>query len=754
MSSLNSGGSSVTQQNYIFPNEGMYWVRACADKSNHESLGGITEAVESDNCSSSWKQVYVGSVPVNGECNCTHFECATGTSIQQQTYINKWTWKCQGSPGGTTSELCSENRPITASGTLITLFPTCTIPEGGNSCDVNLVWSITNPSGIHPTITANNMTTITLTLPPSSGNKFTSLSYLNSPRVYNLENANKILASTPPISAVCGSGTVWNEINSKCVASSSGTLSATSCQIEKDQSDCTSILNWTTKNLTGDPAVTRNNPENTPISKEPQGVDVPDTVNHGSSTYFLYHMGLILSQTTITADCVGGTVWDVKENKCVEASVTTPVVETKTVTLISQNLAQSGGKIISNGGAEIIEKGIVWSTEVNPNISDNKKITPMVFVDDWGEVITGLTPSTLYHVRAYAINSVGISYGVDLSFTTLGVLPSGTLTATSCEIQLDKSTCTSILNWTTANLTDTPAVTRNNPDKTFISSQTNGTNVSNTVNHGDSTYFLYHKEIELANAPITAECVSGTTWSENKCIKAEGGLPDLVPSNLIPEAFPAGKDFNFSATVTNKGGSDTKSPFDNFFQISKNSNGAGAEYLGSQRIEENLRPQERRDISVSSGPLKNGSWYVQVCTDKRDYKDVGVIEESNEVNNCSPWRLLTIFDGSRDGQCSSPMRRWNCSVAEYMKIEGGDGSPIDPWKWHCFGFGEGSTATCKEVDPKYCNIENATNYNDVGPCVWENCKKDGAISEGETGVDCGGTNCPACKIKKPGYVEN
>ena len=37
--------------------------------------------------------------------------------------------------------------------------------------------------------------------------------------------------------------------------------------------------------------------------------------------------------------------------------------------------------------------------------------------------ITGLTPGTLYHVRAYATNTAGTSYGGDVSFTTAAFVP-------------------------------------------------------------------------------------------------------------------------------------------------------------------------------------------------------------------------------------------------------------------------------------------------------------------------------------------
>jgi len=43
--------------------------------------------------------------------------------------------------------------------------------------------------------------------------------------------------------------------------------------------------------------------------------------------------------------------------------------------------------------------------------------------------ITGLTSGQLYHVRAYATNTVGTGYGADVQFSALAVLPTVTTTA-------------------------------------------------------------------------------------------------------------------------------------------------------------------------------------------------------------------------------------------------------------------------------------------------------------------------------------
>ena len=75
-------------------------------------------------------------------------------------------------------------------------------------------------------------------------------------------------------------------------------------------------------------------------------------------------------------------------------------------------------KLGAKGG--ITQHGHVWSLYANPTIVDAHTTLGATeatgpFVSD----ISGLSPATTYHVRAYATNSVGTNYGDDITFTTL-----------------------------------------------------------------------------------------------------------------------------------------------------------------------------------------------------------------------------------------------------------------------------------------------------------------------------------------------
>jgi formylglycine-generating enzyme required for sulfatase activity len=95
----------------------------------------------------------------------------------------------------------------------------------------------------------------------------------------------------------------------------------------------------------------------------------------------------------------------------------TPSLTTKLVTSIGTNTAISGGEITSVGGLAITEKGVCWSTAINPTIADNKTMEG-AGTDSYTSKLIGLEDGVTYYVRAYATNSKGTSYGNEVSFTT------------------------------------------------------------------------------------------------------------------------------------------------------------------------------------------------------------------------------------------------------------------------------------------------------------------------------------------------
>lgn len=101
----------------------------------------------------------------------------------------------------------------------------------------------------------------------------------------------------------------------------------------------------------------------------------------------------------------------------VKGASSAPIVTTGSITNITRTTAFATGSVDSDGGSSITERGICWSTSINPTTSDSKAIAAGTS-GALAAPLGGLTPTTTYHVRAYAINSIGTAYGSDTSFQT------------------------------------------------------------------------------------------------------------------------------------------------------------------------------------------------------------------------------------------------------------------------------------------------------------------------------------------------
>jgi Leucine-rich repeat (LRR) protein len=95
-----------------------------------------------------------------------------------------------------------------------------------------------------------------------------------------------------------------------------------------------------------------------------------------------------------------------------------PAVDTSTVTDVTWRSAVGAGNVTAEGAATVTGRGICWSTNPLPTLADSHT-TEGPGVGAFFSQITGLSPDTTYHVRAYATSSVGTAYGNEVLFTTL-----------------------------------------------------------------------------------------------------------------------------------------------------------------------------------------------------------------------------------------------------------------------------------------------------------------------------------------------
>lgn len=94
-----------------------------------------------------------------------------------------------------------------------------------------------------------------------------------------------------------------------------------------------------------------------------------------------------------------------------------PSVHGPWIPIVLAGGVQCSGSISSSGGADIIERGFKWRTDKNPDEQYGK----IVFDNGYNyfeTIISGLSPSTTYFVKAYATNSEGIAYSIEKVITT------------------------------------------------------------------------------------------------------------------------------------------------------------------------------------------------------------------------------------------------------------------------------------------------------------------------------------------------
>ena len=97
--------------------------------------------------------------------------------------------------------------------------------------------------------------------------------------------------------------------------------------------------------------------------------------------------------------------------------ITLPVVLTFTIDDVGGTTARISGNVINDGNATITERGIVYSTSQNPNTS-NRKVKNGSGIGSFSCYLSDLQEGVTYYARAYAINSKGVAYGEEVSFTT------------------------------------------------------------------------------------------------------------------------------------------------------------------------------------------------------------------------------------------------------------------------------------------------------------------------------------------------
>jgi len=92
-----------------------------------------------------------------------------------------------------------------------------------------------------------------------------------------------------------------------------------------------------------------------------------------------------------------------------------PVVETLDPAVLAESPVLVEGNLTNDGGAQVLEKGFCWGGSENPDIITGFHRGAGTGVGSFSDNLT-LAANVTYHVRAYARNLIGLSYGEDKTF--------------------------------------------------------------------------------------------------------------------------------------------------------------------------------------------------------------------------------------------------------------------------------------------------------------------------------------------------
>ena len=99
-------------------------------------------------------------------------------------------------------------------------------------------------------------------------------------------------------------------------------------------------------------------------------------------------------------------------------AINLPTVRTNSFSSVTSTSAKCEGEVVDNGNDEIITKGIIWHSFADPTLEDNLGSTDHGSgTGKFTSSLNNLSKETTYHVRAYATNSKGTSYGNTLLLT-------------------------------------------------------------------------------------------------------------------------------------------------------------------------------------------------------------------------------------------------------------------------------------------------------------------------------------------------
>ncbi|MFA4998423.1 MAG: type II secretion system protein [Candidatus Paceibacterota bacterium] len=209
------------------------------------------------------------------------------------------------------------------------------------------------------------------------------------------------------------------------------------------------------------------------------------------------------------------------------------VVTTNDLSNINYSSADSGGSVVSDDrNPPITARGVCWNTSGTPVYGVDHCTFDGTGAGSFVSHMTGLSPGTDYHVRAYAYNSNGPAYGDERTFTTLlglcqgkgsGSDPGGT--ALSCSARASCLSGETVV----LKISDTDNAHAELPSQTFYDHYIccSGNNLGNTC---QGKYDAFLKLSEQTNAHVEKDAEGN--YTNSACLSTTYGTETPYSSTI------------------------------------------------------------------------------------------------------------------------------------------------------------------------------------------------------------------------------
>lgn len=100
-----------------------------------------------------------------------------------------------------------------------------------------------------------------------------------------------------------------------------------------------------------------------------------------------------------------------------------PKVQTVGVSNVLKTTASVDAKVIDNGSASIVRRGVCWNTTGNPTLETGESLnaTAVKGSGEFSTELSNLKDGQIFYIRAFATSNAGTGYGEVKSFTTIKI---------------------------------------------------------------------------------------------------------------------------------------------------------------------------------------------------------------------------------------------------------------------------------------------------------------------------------------------